>query len=344
MLKEKNSFNLKSFMMNHALHLIMVLMIVVIACISPKFLSLRVLRDILTQSSTRIVVALGCMFVIISGSADLSGGRTVGLAAVIAGSLAQQAAYGLKFWPELPELPVIVPVLISILAGLVVGCANGFIVAKLKVPAFLATLGTQMVVYGANCLYFNKAPNNSQPLGGYLPGFSSLGTGNIAGIPILVIIALVLCVVVWVLQTKTCLGKEIFAVGGNLEAVRVSGINVFKIQMITYSIAGACYGLAVCLEGTGGLTFSRVLTPETCPVEHILAFDLTSDSVGGIRAGLLDGVVAQDQRQMGIIALDEVLRFAREGHYSGAVHYTDSFFVSAENLDEALSKAAGNEK
>lgn len=100
----------------------------------------------------------------------------------------------------------------------------------------------------------------------------------------------------------------------------------------------------VCLEGTGGLTFSRVLTPETCPVEHILAFDLTSDSVGGIRAGLLDGVVAQDQRQMGIIALDEVLRFAREGHYSGAVHYTDSFFVSAENLDEALSKAAGNEK
>ena len=62
MLKEKNSFNLKSFMMNHALHLIMVLMIVVIACISPKFLSLRVLRDILTQSSTRIVVALGCMF------------------------------------------------------------------------------------------------------------------------------------------------------------------------------------------------------------------------------------------------------------------------------------------
>ena len=87
-----------------------------------------------------------------------------------------------------------------------------------------------------------------------------------------------------------------------------------------------------------------MLTPETCPVEHIQAFDLTSDSVGGIRAGLLDGVVAQDQRQMGIIALDEVLRFAREGHYSGAVHYTDSFFVSAENLDEALSKAAGNEK
>ena len=245
MLKDKKAFNFKSFMMNHALHVIMVLMIVVIACISPKFLSFRVLRDILTQSSTRIVVALGCMFVIISGSADLSGGRTVGLAAVIAGSLAQQATYGLKFWPELPELPVIVPVLVSIAVGLVVGCANGFIVAKLKVPAFLATLGTQMVVYGANCLYFNKAPNNSQPLGGYLPSFSNLGTGNIAGIPILVIIALVLCVLVWVLQTKTCLGKEIFAVGGNLEAARTGSASSsyglsYELDAIAACIVGGC--------------------------------------------------------------------------------------------------------
>ncbi len=120
-------------------------------------------------------------------------------------------------------------------------------------------------------------------------------------------------------------GSDYFYVGtDNVEAGRILGRELVRV--------------------TGGLTFSRVLTPETCPVEHILAFDLTSDSVGGIRAGLLDGVVAQDQRQMGIIALDEVLRFAREGHYSGAVHYTDSFFVSAENLDEALSKAAGNEK
>ncbi len=293
MLKEKNSFNLKSFMMNHALHLIMVLMIVVIACISPKFLSLRVLRDILTQSSTRIVVALGCMFVIISGSADLSGGRTVGLAAVIAGSLAQQAAYGLKFWPELPELPVIVPVLVSILAGLVLGCANGFIVAKLKVPAFLATLGTQMVVYGANCLYFNKAPNNSQPLGGYLPGFSSLGTGNIAGIPILVIIALVLCVVVWVLQTKTCLGKEIFAVGGNLEAARVSGINVFKIQMITYSIAGACYGLAGCLEAarTGSASSSYGLSYELDAIAACIVGGCAASGGVGTVPGVFFGVI-----------------------------------------------------
>lgn len=96
----------------------------------------------------------------------------------------------------------------------------------------------------------------------------------------------------------------------------------------------------VCLEGTGGVTFSRVLTRETCPVEHILAFDLTDNAILGIQSGLLDGVVFQDQSQMGSIALEEALRFAREGSYSGSVHYTDTFFVSAENLDEVLSKAA----
>lgn len=181
MLGEKKKFNLHSFVMNNALYCIMLVMIIIVTIISPKFLSFRVLRDILAQSSTRLIVALGCMFVIVSGSADLSGGRMVGLAAVVSGSLAQQSTYYLKFWPNLPELPVIIPVVVSVLVGLLVGCTNGFIVSRLKVPAFLATLGTQMILYGTNCLYFNKAPNNSQPLGGFLESFSKLGTGSIAG-------------------------------------------------------------------------------------------------------------------------------------------------------------------
>lgn len=259
MLKDKKKLDLRKLFMNYALYMIMLAMVLVIACISPRFLSFRVLRDILTQSSTRIIVAMGCMFIIISGSADLSGGRTVGLAAVVAGTLAQQSTYYLKYWATLPELPIIVPVLVSMAVGLCVGLFNGFVVAKLKVPAFLATLGTQMIVYGTNCLYFNREPNNSQPLGGYLKTFSELGTGDFMGIPYLVIIALTIMALVWILQTKTCLGKEIFAVGGNAEAARVSGINVFKIQMITYAIAGVCYGLAGCLEaartGSGSSTY-----------------------------------------------------------------------------------------
>ncbi len=80
---------IKDFMMNYALYLIMLLIVIIIAIISPKFISIRVFRDILTQSSTRMLVALGCMFIIVSGSADLSGGRVVGLAAVVSGCLCQ---------------------------------------------------------------------------------------------------------------------------------------------------------------------------------------------------------------------------------------------------------------
>ena len=246
--------DIKRILMNKVLYIVMFLMIIIIALISPKFLSLRVLRDVLMQSSTRFIIALGCLFVTISGGADLSGGRMVGFAAVVSGSLAQKSTYYLKFWPNLPELPFIVPIIVSILVGVIVGSFNGWVVSKLKVPAFLATLGAQMIIYGGNCLYFNMPPNQSQPLGGFTDSFSKIGTGSFFNIPYLIIISMVCMVGVHIFLTKTCLGKELFAVGGNLEAAKVSGINVFKIQMFTYATAGAFYGLAGCLEAARTLS------------------------------------------------------------------------------------------
>lgn len=240
--------NIKNLIMNNVLYVIMILIVIGIAIISPKFLSFRVLRDILNQSSVRVLVALGVMFVIVSGSADLSGGRLVGLTAVVAGTLAQSVSTSLKFFPNLPELNPIIPIIVAVLLGLIVGLFNGFVVSKLKVPAFLATLGTQMIVYGANCLFIALPPNNSQPLAGLTDGFKEIGTGNIAGVNYVIIISIIASILVWIFQTKTTLGKEIFAVGGNPEAAKVSGINVFKITLITYAIAGAFYGLAGALE------------------------------------------------------------------------------------------------
>ena len=255
-MKQSNSKGVLTFFENYALYMIMLLMVIVIGIMSPRFFSFRVLRDIMIQSSTRIIVAMGCMFIIVSGAADLSGGRTVGLAAVVAGSLAQQADYYIKFWPNLPELPAIVPVFAAVLVGLLVGVSNGFVVAKLKVPSFLATLSLMMIVYGTNLLYSNKPPNNSQPLGGFLKSFSNLGTGSFLRIPFIIYIAVAVMIAVHLLMTKTVLGREIFAAGSNPEAARVSGINVFKIQMVTFGIAGACYGLAGSLEAarTGSAT------------------------------------------------------------------------------------------
>lgn len=291
---ETKRFDLRKFLMNNVLYVIMLVIIAVIAGISGgKFFSVRVMRDILNQSSVRVLVALGCMFVILTGQADLSGGRMVGLAAVVSGTLAQQSTYMIKFWPGLPELPPIVPVLASIALGVCVGMANGWIVSKLKVPAFLATLGMQMILFGANSLYINKAPNNSQPLGGILQNFKDLGTGSIGGVTYIIIIAVVAAIAVHILQTKTTLGKQIFAVGGNPEAARVNGINVFMITLVTYAIAGGFYGLAGCLEcaRTGSATSAYGLSYELDAIASCIVGGCSAGGgVGGV-PGVFLGVV-----------------------------------------------------
>ena len=241
---------------DNILYFVLFVMFAILIMISPSFLSWIVIRDILMQSSTRLIIALGCMFILIVGGADLSGGRVVGFAAVIAGSVAQTSSYYNKFFPGLPQLPVIVPVLLAIGIGLLAGFLNGTIVAKLDVNPFIATLGIALAIYGFNCLYFNLPPNNSQPLGGFTEEYSSLGGGSSFGIPNIILIAAACTILVFLFQKKTCLGKELFAVGGNKEASRVSGINVEKILILAYSLAGALYGLGGVLESarTGSAT------------------------------------------------------------------------------------------
>jgi methyl-galactoside transport system permease protein len=288
-MRVKEKFNLRLFLMNNAIYAIMLVMILLVVSIKPSFFSLRVLRDILMQSSVRIVVALGCMFVILSGSADLSGGRMVGLAAVVAGSLAEQSTYYLHFYPNLPELPAFVPLLAALLLGLLFGLFNGFVVSKLKVPAFLATRGTPMLVLGLSNRYIDMSPTARSRSGSYRKAFRRW-IGSVANIPIILIIALFCVLLVWVLQSKTVLGKEIFAVGGNMEAARVSGINVFKIQMFTFAIAGTLYGLGGCLEAarTGSATAAFGTGYE---LDAIAACIIGGCSAGGGIGGV-GGVVA----------------------------------------------------
>jgi methyl-galactoside transport system permease protein len=172
----------------------------------------------------------------------------------------QKPDYANQFFPDLPYMALIFPITIAIVVGLLVGLLNGFIVAKFKVPPFIATLGTMVAVYGANSLYFDMPPNNSQPIGGLRDDFSKLGTGAIGegqfSIPYIVLIAIFVAFIVWIVFNKTRLGKNMYAIGGNIQAAHVSGINVARNLMWLYAIAGALYGLAGVLEAarTGGAT------------------------------------------------------------------------------------------
>lgn len=245
----------------HAIYIVLIVLILGIALWDPLFLSVTTFRDILTQNATRAIIALGAAFVLITGGTDLSSGRIVGLTAVISASMLQTAEYQNRFFPNLPELPIIFPILAATLVGLIVGVINGIVVAKLKVPPFIATLGTMVAVYGLNSLYFDMEPNNSQPIGGLSKEFTKLGTGYIGfnstySIPYIVLIAIAVSIVVWIIFNKTRFGKNMYAIGGNMQAATVSGINVSKNLIGIYAIAGALYGLAGVLEAarTGGAT------------------------------------------------------------------------------------------
>ena len=253
---QTKQFDIKKWAQNNAIYLVLIAIIIMITVKNPAFLSLRVFRDILMQSSTRLIMAMGCMFVILSGGADLSGGRMLGAAAVLAGSLAQMSTYANKFFPNLAELPIIVPIIACLLMGMAMGLLNGIVVAKLNVPAFIGTLGVQLIIYGGISIYYNMEPNRSQPLGGFLKTYSKLGTGSFFGIPYILIIAVVLMIACHIVLNYHRFGKTLFAVGGNQEAARVSGINVQKIIMVVYIIAGAFYGqgyeldaIAACVVG-----------------------------------------------------------------------------------------------
>ena len=251
--------DIKKIVVDKALIIVLLFMIIGIIIIEPSFLQWRVVTDILTQSAVKMICALGLMFPLLIGGTDLAGGRQVGLAAVVVASMSQMIDYSNRFWPGLPELPIIVPILLAIGIVSVIGAANGFMIAKLKMAPFIATFGMSTIVYGINCLYFAKKPNNSQPIGGIREDLTFLSTYKLFGqISLLVVIAAVMVAVVWFVLNKTVFGKNIYIVGGNPDAARVSGVNVHKIIIAVFIIESCLVGLAGIMEvaRTGGANSS----------------------------------------------------------------------------------------
>lgn len=289
-----NSKKMKSFLSQNAIYFVLLVLVLVIAIKDPRFISLTCLKDILIQSSTKVIIALGVAFALITGGTDLSAGRVVGLTAVISASMVQNLNYTRRFFPNMGEINIAIPIIIAIFAGLLVGILNGTIVAKFNVPPFIATLGTMVIVLGANSIYFDLPPNDSQPIGGLRKSFTDLGSGYLFDvIPIIVLIAIVVSVIVWVIFNKTRLGKNMYAIGGNKEAAKVSGINVARNLIILYAIAGALYAVAGVLEAarTGGATNNYGNMYELDAIAACVVGGVSTSGGIGTVPGILAGVL-----------------------------------------------------
>lgn len=239
---------IKDLLIKNGILIAIFLIIVGIIIKEPSFLSVNVFRNILTQSSVRLILAFGVGGIIITQGTDLSLGRMVGFAAILSGSLLQAANYASRFYPNMPSLPLIVPLLISCVVIAIFSGINGWVVAKFQIHPFLATLGMMITLYGVLSIYFAAGAPGPQPIGGFDERYTQAVIGSTLGIPNLVIYATIISVIVWVLWNKTTFGKNLYAVGGNPEAAKVSGVNVGKTLIMVYVFAGILYGIGGFLE------------------------------------------------------------------------------------------------
>ncbi len=312
-----NLESIKAFSARRAIYLVLITLILVITVVDPRFLSLRVMRDILLHSSTKVIIALGASLILISGGVDLSAGRTVGLAAVISASMLQTATYGKRFYPDLPQLALILPLLIAIAVCLSAGMLNGFLVSKLQVPPFIATLGTMVIIYGVNSIYFDLPPNDSQPIAGLRGDFTNLGSGYLLFVPIIVLIAFTIACIIWVMLNNTQLGKNLYAIGGNKEAARVSGINVGRNLLVIYCIAGTLYGIAGTLEAarTGGASNNYGNMYELDAIAACVVGGVSTSGGVGTVLGVVTGVLIFGVINYGLtfVGLDPYLQLVFKG-------------------------------
>ena len=175
-------------------------------------------------------------------SADL--GIRALIFAVIAGILCQRGDYTGRLWKTVPEMNIFLVLLICIVIGFIWGAVNGVIITKLHVPPFIATLGTQTIIYGISLVI-----SDAQPIGGFQKIYTQLINGRIGSprsfhLPYLLFVALVFGIIFWVIYNKTRFGKYMYAIGGNEVAAEVSGVNTTRTLMRIYITAGIMYAIA----------------------------------------------------------------------------------------------------
>ena len=249
--KDGNKRAVYRYLTANPLFLIISALIVIIASFDISFFNIASFNTILTQSATRLMFAIAAASIIIVGGIDLSLGRIVGFAGVFAASMLQDPNYSMKVFGFSPA-PLFIPIIGSMLLAASFSVGQSQLITRLKIPPFIASLGFQQIVYGSCSLYYNGVCN-SNPISTYSESYIKFSQGTIKitsqfSISYLLLYAIAICFIMWFIWEKTVLGKHMFAIGGNIESAKVSGVNVNKSTMLVYMIAGLLVGFGGSLE------------------------------------------------------------------------------------------------
>ncbi|HEY7925072.1 MAG TPA: ribose ABC transporter permease [Vicinamibacteria bacterium] len=266
------------------------LLSILLSILSPNFLSVSNLRNVLEQTAINAVVAVGMTYVIVSGGIDLSVGSIVAFSGVL---LASALAAG---------APAPAAIAAGLAAGALCGLANGLLVTRGRLPPFIATLGMMSVARGAALVF-----TEGRPISGFDTGFRSLATGRVLGLPTPVLVVALVYAAAHLLLTRTRFGRYVYAIGGNEEATRLSGVAVRFHKTMVYVLCGTTSALAAVLL-TSRLNSAQPIAGMMYELDAIAATVIGgtsllggSGSLGGTLVGaLIMGVLRNGLNLLGV--------------------------------------------
>lgn len=215
------------FLSKNKIVVVFVLLFVALSIVQPAFFTYDNITNYLRQIATNAVLAIGMTLVMTTGSFDLSVGSVLAVSGIVAGMLAKAG------------VPISLVIIVGVAIGAAFGAANGLAVAIFKLPSFIVTLAMMQVARGIAYLL-----SGGFPVSGFASKYLSIGQGYFLYIPIPVWILIIVAVIVAVMLAKTRFGRHVYFVGGNEEASRISGINIFSVRVRAHTLCGMMAGLA----------------------------------------------------------------------------------------------------
>ncbi|RAK10608.1 ribose ABC transporter membrane protein [Halanaerobium saccharolyticum] len=249
-------------------------LIIILSFLSPYFLTIPNLLNVVRQVSIIAIVSFGMTMVILTGGIDLSVGSMLAFSGAISAGMIINSG-----------LNVFLAILIGLAAGTALGLFNGIAVAKAKLPAFIVTLAMMTIARGFTLIY-----TNGRPISGFEKTFRFFGAGYLGRIPVPVVIMFLLLFVIYILLKKTPLGRYIYAIGGNEKATKLSGINTDKIKIAVYALNGFLAAVSGIIL-TSRLNSAQPMAGEGYELDAIAAVVLGGTSLSGGSGGVIGTIV-----------------------------------------------------
>jgi ribose transport system permease protein len=253
----------------------LILMIIIFSILSPNFPTYSNMNTILLATAVNGILAVGITFIIITGGIDLSIGTVMTFCSVMCAVTITNFGF-----------PIFVGLIVAVITGALCGFANGALVAKLKLPPFIATLGMMNVTRGLNLIISGTKPV-------YLTeaeGFSDIAIKMVLGIPNGVLIFFIVAIIAALILTKTILGRYTFAIGSNEEAARLSGINTDAWKIGIYTLSGAIFGIAGIVMASR-LSSAQPALGQGYEMDAIAAAVIGGASLSGGEGGILGTII-----------------------------------------------------